>query len=94
MGEGGEGSGEASGRCATEMAFKMRAGTLAWMGVGCMPASCGVKAWVGRGGGECRFVPTALEPGVTSAPPTSPAPGFLADLSSFNYYFFPGCKPS
>lgn len=27
------------------------------------------KAWVGRGGGECRFVPAAREPGVTSAPP-------------------------
>lgn len=50
------------------------------------------KAWVGRGGGECRFVPAAREPGVTSAPPRRG--GLFAALPSFNSYFSPGCKPS
>lgn len=37
------------------------------------------KAWVGRGGGDCRFVPVAWEPGETSAPahPRPPRGAFL-----------------
>lgn len=49
-GGGGEGSAEARGRCDTEMAFKMRAGTLARVGVGCVLASRGVRrGWGGVG---------------------------------------------
>lgn len=49
-GGSGEGSGAASDRCDIEMAFKMRAGTLARVGVGCVPASCGLRrGWGGVG---------------------------------------------
>lgn len=49
-GGGGVGSGKAKGRCDTEMAFKMRAGTLAWVGVGCVLARRGVRrGWGGVG---------------------------------------------
>lgn len=41
------------------------------------------KAWVGRGGGDCRFVPVAWEPGETSAPAHPRPPGGLFCRSSF-----------
>lgn len=54
------------------------------------------KAWVGRGGGDCRFVPAAWEPGETSAPahPRPPPGGFFAALPSGSSYFSSFCKPS
>lgn len=54
------------------------------------------EAWVGRGGGACRFVPPAWEPG-GSSPTSPPRPSplfFFSCRSSFNLYFFPCCKSS
>lgn len=94
-GGGGEGSGEASGRCGIAVAFKMRAGGWAWVGVGCMPASPGVRrGW----GGVGATADLSLWPGSREKPPPPPtrAPpgGFFAALPSGNSYFSPFCKPS
>lgn len=65
------------------------------MGVGCMPASPGVRrGW----GGVGATADLSLRPGSREKPPPPPtrAPpgGFFAALPSGNSYFSPFCKPS
>ena len=50
------------------------------------------KAWVGRGRGECRFVPALGSP--LEPPPPPPSGGFFAALPAFNSCVSPCCKPS
>lgn len=76
------------GRCDSEMAFKMRVGTLAWVGVGSAGGHSVRRGWGGVGASADLSLQLWLS---VSPPPPAPGSGQLCG-SSFNSCFSPNAS--